>query len=151
MPEIMVRPAQPGDLPELLDLYGELADGRQAALPATGPAAARQFEQILSDPSRTILVAVTGGRVAGTADLTIVANLTHGGCPWAIVENVVVSAAARGRGTGTALMERASEVARRAGCYKIQLLSRKQRVRAHKFYQAIGFEAAAEGFRRYFE
>jgi GNAT superfamily N-acetyltransferase len=151
MPDVTVRPARPGDLPEVLGLYGELAGGRPAALPAAGPAAARQFEQILSDPARTILVAVTSGRVTGTADLMIAANLTHGGRPWAIVENVVVSAAARGQGTGAALMERASEMARQAGCYKIQLLSRKQRVQAHKFYQAIGFEAAAEGFRRYFE
>jgi len=38
-----------------------------------------------------------------------------------------------------------------AGCYKVQLLSRKHRHGAHAFYEALGFEASAEGFRRYFD
>lgn len=149
--DVSVRHAQADDLAGLLGLYCELADGRPGALPADGPAAAHLLCEVLQNPARSLLVAEVGGRLAGTADLMVVANLTHGGRPWAIVENVVVSAAARGHGIGTVLMEHVVELARRAGCYKIQLLSRKQRVDAHRFYRRLGFDPAAEGFRRYFE
>jgi GNAT superfamily N-acetyltransferase len=150
VPAVTVRAARAGDLTGLLDLYRELADDRPSARPAAEPAAAGLLEEILRNPARTILVAEAGGRLAGTADLLVVTNLTHGGQPWAIVENVVVAAAARGQGVGTALMRRAAELARQAGCYKIQLLSRRQRVDAHRFYRGLGFESSAEGFRIYF-
>jgi hypothetical protein len=41
--------------------------------------------------------------------------------------------------------------ARDAGCYKIQLLSRKGRAEAHAFYNQQGLEPVAEGFRRYLD
>lgn len=145
MRDIAVRPARAGDLADLLALYAELADGRTP--PAEGPEAARLLDQILRDTARTLLVATAGGRVAGTADLAVVANLTHRGRPWATVENVVVARSLRGGGVGSALLERAVALARAAGCYKIQLMSRKERVDAHRFYRRLGFEPAAEGFR----
>jgi GNAT superfamily N-acetyltransferase len=80
-----------------------------------------------------------------------VPNLTHGGAPWAIVENVVVDAAVRRCGVGRRLMEDVAHRCRTAGCYKIQLLSRKHRAEAHSFYRMLGFEASAEGFRCYLE
>ena len=85
----------------------------------------------------------------GTADVLIVQNLTHGGASWAIIENVVVDSACQRQGVGSALID---EIVRRcsdAGCYKMQLLSNKQRAQAHDFYRSVGFEAVAEGFRRF--
>ena len=87
--------------------------------------------------------------VVGTADLFVVANLTHGGMSWAIVENVVVDEKQRGTGVGGALMEEVVARSREVGCYKIQLLSRSHRVAAHAFYQHLGFEPSAIGFRLY--
>ena len=47
-------------------------------------------------------------------------------------------------------MEYIKEKAIAAGCYKVQLLSDKKRSEeAHKFYQAIGYNPTAEGFRMY--
>lgn len=68
-----------------------------------------------------------------------------------IVENVVVDTGARRQGVGQALMDDVLRRARDASCYKIQLLSRKGRSEAHAFYERLGFEASAEGFRRYLE
>jgi GNAT superfamily N-acetyltransferase len=96
-------------------------------------------------------VAELEGAVVGTADLLVVPNLTHRGDPWAIVENVVVATAARRRGVGRALLSHAVELARRAGCYKLQLLSMKHRTEAHAFYRSLGIEPVAEGFRIYFD
>jgi GNAT superfamily N-acetyltransferase len=76
-----------------------------------------------------------------------VPNLSHVGRPYALVEDVVVDAAMRGQGYGEALMQRAIELARAGGCYKLALTSNKARADAHRFYQRLGFKATHEGFR----
>ena len=145
---VEIRPAIPADLPALLDLYEQLAEGH-----AHHPIAIAQAEAALAEitaqlPGRTLLVGLSDGAVAGTVDLLLVGpSLTHGGHPWAIVENVVVDQAARRRGVGRALMEEAVRRAREAGCHRIQLLSNHRRTEAHAFYRALGFVASAQGFR----
>ena len=62
-------------------------DGR----PPTPGGAARIWESIVGQDGRFILVAEVAGEILGTADLLIVANLTHELRPWAIVEHVVVA------------------------------------------------------------
>jgi len=85
----------------------------------------------------------------GTADMLIVPNMTHGGAPWAIIENVVVDSACRRHGVGSAWINAIARMCSDARCYKMQLLSNKQRTQAHDFYRSVGFEAVAEGFRRF--
>jgi GNAT superfamily N-acetyltransferase len=96
-------------------------------------------------------VAASGGTVCGTVDVLIAPNLTHHARPWALVENVVVAASARRQGVGTALMERALELARSAGCYKVNLISGNERSGAHDFYRSLGFEAVGQGFKVYLD
>lgn len=142
-----VRPALPTDLPALLRLYDQLAEGfgHHPAAPASAEAI---LAEISAQPDRTLLVAVCDGEVAGTVDLALVRpSLTHGGQPWAAVENVVVDRRARRRGAGRALMEEAIRRAREAGCHRVQLLSNNRRTEAHAFYRALGFESSAQGFR----
>ena len=79
--------------------------------------------------------------------MVVVPNLSHRGSPWAIAENVVVDAAARGQRVGEALLREAEALARAAGCYKLSLTSNKQRAEAHRFYGRLGFRATHEGFR----
>jgi ribosomal protein S18 acetylase RimI-like enzyme len=71
--------------------------------------------------------------------------------PWAIIENVIVAADAQRRGVATAMLEHLIEIAERAGCYKVQLHSGKQRTDAHLLYRRLRFAAVAEGFKRYFD
>jgi GNAT superfamily N-acetyltransferase len=146
-----VRRAEQRDLDALLSLYDELADGDAARLPGERTHAAAILATALADPQRSLLVAELDGAVVGVADLLVVPNLTHRGDPWAIVENVVVARAMRRSGVGRALMVRALEIARAAGCYKLQLLSAKHRVEAHALYRSIGLEAHAEGFKLYLD
>jgi GNAT superfamily N-acetyltransferase len=151
IPTILVRPASSSDLDAVLDLLEELRWGRRGdgGTPVSGDAA-RTWESILAQGGRFVLVAEAEREIVGTADLLIVANLTHELRPWAIVEHVVVAAHARRLGIGSALMAEAVAMAQAAGCYKVQLLSRKERSDSYRFYQAVGFVPAAEGFRRYF-
>jgi ribosomal protein S18 acetylase RimI-like enzyme len=94
---------------------------------------------------------VVDGDVVGTADLVVVPNLTHRGEPWAVLENVIVTSSHQRMGVGSALLEHLIDVARAARCCKIQLLSGKHRTWAHEFYESMGFEAVAEGFKLYFD
>ena len=146
---VEIRGAEAGDLPALLDLYEQLAEGF-----GHHPASLEQGRSLLSEinrqPGRALLVALHNGWLAGSVDLMIVSpNLTHGGRPWAIVENVVVDRQARRLGIGRALMEEAIRRSREAGCYELQLLSNRVRTDAHAFYRALGFQSSAEGFRLY--
>lgn len=151
MGETVIRRASPSDLSALLSLYGELAGAKVTAVGGDRASSEPLLTEILADPRRTLLVAVRGDQLIGTTDLLIVPNLTHRGKPWAIVENVIVAGTARRTGVGRALMEQVIELAREAGCYKLQLVSGKHRSEAHSFYRSMGLEAVAEGFKIYFD
>jgi ribosomal protein S18 acetylase RimI-like enzyme len=151
MEPITVRFAQESDLGDLLALYAEAAEGNPLKTPASHSEAQPLLKTILTDPARHLCVATTSGKVVGTADMLIVANVAHHGMPWAVIENVVVAAAARRQGAGTALIRHLLEIASSAGCYKVQLLSAKHREPAHKLYQKTGFRPLAEGFRLYLD
>jgi len=150
--DVLVREAAVGDLEQLVCLYRELMDGdRPGAQPSESAAASPAMEAIMADPARHLLVATVGSKVLGTVDLLIAPNLTHHCEPWAVVENVVVAARARRHGLGRALMSRAIEIARAAGCYKVQLMSGMQRGPAHAFYRSIGMEPRYQGFKIYLD
>jgi GNAT superfamily N-acetyltransferase len=151
MRSVTIRHASQSDLGGLISLYEELAGAKTTAAPDDLASAERTLAEILSDRRRTLIVAVRDGQLIGTADLLVVANLTHHGEPWAIVENVIVAGTAHRTGVGKALIEYLIELARTAGCYKLQLVSGKQRAPAHAFYRSLGLEAVAEGFKIYFD
>ena len=144
-----VRDATQADLPRIVELLAQLSP--DAAREDLGPPLLESyraaFREIETDPRQRLLVVEAAGRVAGTAALSIVPNLSHQGRPYAIVENVVVDEAQRGTGCGELLMRHAMEEAQRANCYKLVLTSNKRRADAHRFYQRLGFRATHEGFR----
>lgn len=148
---MMIRAAIRSDLGAILRLLRELGDTThtQSAHVRMSSAAVRAWTRMESDPDRTVLVAEQRGQIIGTLDLVVVANLTHDAQPWAIVDNLVVDPETRGAGVGRALMEDALDRATHAGCYKVELLSHESRGGAHAFYQSLGFDNSAEGFRRY--
>ncbi|MGD0449175.1 MAG: GNAT family N-acetyltransferase [Candidatus Dormibacteria bacterium] len=149
---VEVRPAVVADIPALLALYAQLAGELFHEPPLTVAAAEAEFAGIAADPDRAVLVATVDGAVAGTVDLLIVRpSLTHGGRPWAAVENVVVDDRHHRRGVGRALMDEAARRAREANCHRLQLLSSQRRTEAHAFYRAIGMDPSPQGFRLYFD
>ncbi|MGC0421294.1 N-acetyltransferase family protein [Embleya sp. AB8] len=140
-----IRPATARDLPGLLALYAELN-------PEDGPLPLEDAHLIWADIAtqrgRTVLVADLDGVIVGTVDCAVLPNLTRGGRSIMFVENVVVAAAHRRRGIGRRLLAAAATTAADAGCYKVQLLAADS-TEAHDFYRSCGFDARAEGFRRY--
>ncbi|MCF6522109.1 GNAT family N-acetyltransferase [Streptomyces sp. JJ36] len=144
---IMVRPALEPDLPGLLSLYGEL-NPEDAPLP--DETAETIWKAIRRQEGRTLLVADLNGEPVGTADCTVLPNLTRGGRAILFVENVVVSEGVRRRGVGRKLMDAAGQLAEAAGCYKVQLLAAEGE-EAHRFYGACGYRPLAQGFRLYLD
>ena len=149
MPDVQVREARITDLDALTALYEQLSGPLAEPLPDPPPDPGEVLAQIVSDPARSLLVAELDGELLGTVDLLIAPNLTHHAQPWALVENVVVADRARRRGVGRALMLRAIELAREAGCYKVNLISGNQRTGSHDFYRSVGLEAVGQGFKTY--
>jgi GNAT superfamily N-acetyltransferase len=149
MAGVRVREATVTDLDALLGLYEQLTGPLDEPVPEPPPDPRQAIGLIIADPSRRLLVAELDGRLVGTVDVLIAPNLTHQAQPWALVENVVVADDARRRGAGRALMLRAIEIAREAGCYKVNLISGNERTGAHDFYRSLGFDAIGQGFKTY--
>ncbi|OGO23948.1 MAG: hypothetical protein A2Z28_02715 [Chloroflexi bacterium RBG_16_51_9] len=147
-----VRLAKESDIPRIIELYGDLVISTSSVETNRVPTAAdykRAFAEIRAAKGHELLVAEEEGRVVGTMMLFIMPNLSHGGLPWAGVENVMVDADYRRKGIGKLLMDYALAQAKKAGCYKLQLISDKTRTEAHKFYRALGYRASGHGFRLY--
>ncbi|MFI6376678.1 GNAT family N-acetyltransferase [Streptomyces sp. NPDC050546] len=145
--KITVRPAADADLTALLALYREL---NPDDAPLSEAVAEGIWAAMSGQHGRTVLVADADGTVAGTADCVVMPNLTRGGRAILFVENVVVAGGYQRRGIGRQLMEAAVRLGESAGCYKVQLLAADDAY-VHSFYEACGFKALAQGFRRYVE
>lgn len=128
-----VRSLTLDDWPEAEALYWELTKSGAVA----GRAA---FEAVLAHAGTAVYGQVVDGKLMAMATLHVLPNMTYGGRPYALVENVVTTASARGQGHAKAVMEHCIAQARAAGCYKVMLLT-GQRRNARGFYEAVGFEA----------
>ena len=73
------------------------------------------------------LIGRLGGKSITSCVLTIIPNLTRGGRPYALVENVVTHAEYRRQGIGTRLLHAALQSAWERGCYKVMLSTGSKR------------------------
>ena len=150
---VIIRTATEDDIPRILELYKELVTSTAPVEIGRAPSLddyRRIYEQIQAMPGHELIIAEEGDEIIGTMVLIIVPNLSHSGLPWATVENVVTDQRFQRRGIGRLMMEYAISRARETRCYKLQLSSSKTRDEAHQFYESLGFEASAHGFRLYF-
>lgn len=150
---MIVRTATEGDIPRILELYRQLAmNPEELKSVEPDPEFGKEmFREMSLLEGYHLLVAEEDGRVVGTTVLAILPGLAHGISRWGVLEFMVVDEPYRNRGIGRALTDRAAELARKAGCYKIMLGSNKKRTEAHRFYRKAGFETTHEGFTRYFK
>ena len=149
MSDLRVRPATQDDLAAILALVaedsmhyfaepGEVTDNQRAAL-----------DEISADPNQEILVGEIDGVVVCTAQVTWMRMLSADGGLYCQVEAVRTSAARRGQGIGATLMAHIEDEARRRGAARMQLTSNRERVRAHEFYERLGFVASHVGMKKY--
>ncbi|HWJ70456.1 MAG TPA: GNAT family N-acetyltransferase [Sphingobium sp.] len=140
---IILRSAVADDLPAMLALYRHLSP-EDPPLPMEE--AEPNWQALLASPLSDVLVAQVDGVVAATCLLLIVPNLTRGGRPFAMIENVVTDAAWRRRGLGSQLLALARERAQMARCYKIMLATGRTDAAVLRFYEQAGFTRGGKTF-----
>ncbi|WP_458098455.1 GNAT family N-acetyltransferase [Roseomonas sp. WA12] len=105
MTALVIRPADHADVPCLLDLYVHL-NPDDARCPTKNAVAV--LDDLLNYEGSVILVGMIGDTLVTTCTLVVIPNLTRGGRPYALVENVVTHADHRGAGFGRAVLSAAS-------------------------------------------
>ena len=122
-------------------MTGALVDGLRRLLPQLSSTAqeitAEELEDVVESGSSVLFVAHDDDRVVGT--LTLVLFRIPTGVR-ALIEDVVVDEAERGKGISSALTRAALDRARNAGARTVDLTSRPSREVANQVYQHLGFE-----------
>jgi ribosomal protein S18 acetylase RimI-like enzyme len=137
--------------PDLVAAFGQLIPQLSRSSPPPDDDALRE----MVDAAGTfVLVArlASDGEPAGTGDIVGTLTLVVFRIPTAVrawIEDVVVDDAARGRGVGEALTNRALDIARDAGAKTVDLTSRPSREAANRLYQRLGFELRETNTYRY--
>ena len=98
------------------------------------------WRNIFNDPERYYFVIKEDGRLVSTCTLAIIKNLTRSGRPFGLIENVVTHSKYRKRGYGTAILQKAVEIAKDNNCYKVMLLTGRKEESTLRFYERAGFE-----------
>lgn len=144
MDALIIREAIAADLPDLLALYAQLGEDDGEVLDLEK--AERLFARMATYPDYRIYTGLYKEQFVATLALMVMDNLGHQGAPSAIVEDVVVAAAHRGKGFGKQMLAFAAEVSQAKGCYKLMLSSNRNRVEAHAFYRSLGYSVHGYSF-----
>jgi len=132
----VIRQAARDDFEAVARLYAELNVDDP---PVAGPEYLQVFEEILERDGVEILLLELDGEILGSTYLNLIPNLSRGGRPYAVVENVVIAAHRRGEKLGRRLMDATLERAWAAGCYKAMLQTGSKTPATHAYYRACGF------------
>jgi GNAT superfamily N-acetyltransferase len=142
------RRAQASDADEVDRLYAQLVDDpRLEVLP-------QRLAELQRSPTAALLVVDDerddGHGLLGTVFVVLCPDAMFGRQPFAVVENIVVDARARGQGVGALLLAEAERFCLAADCSKIMLLSATEREGAHRFFERAGYAADRKrGFVKY--
>jgi ribosomal protein S18 acetylase RimI-like enzyme len=131
---IVLRLARDRDAADLVRLSGLLG------FPITEDRAAARLRDVSGVADQAVIVAESGGRVAGLIELRRVRLVTA----WRQVEVIalVVDEEFRGRGIGSRLLAESERWAHDLRCGKVRVRSNTERERAQLLYQRSGFQAA---------
>lgn len=137
-----IRRVEAAELDALLALYKHLHPDDQP-LPARREVET-VWQAIMANPSHRCFGLYSEAHLVASCGISLVANLTRGCRPFALIENVVTHAEYRGRGYGQALLAHALAFAWEQGCYKVMLMTSSQDPATLRFYQAAGFDLNAK-------
>ena len=95
--------------------------------------------EIAHADDKFLLVVEEDDKAVSTVQVAIIEGLTHNVRPFAVIENVVTHGEYRNRGFASALLERATEIAKEYNCYKLFLETGSNRESTLNFYKKNGF------------
>ncbi|MCA1653545.1 MAG: GNAT family N-acetyltransferase [Sphingomicrobium sp.] len=138
--EPKTRNAVPSDAEALVPLIALLDHDVEA----TG---VRERLRLLAGAGEVPLVALLGDTVVGLCGLHRMI-VVHRPAPVGRITILVVAEAARGRGIGRLLVERAEAHLRGSGCALVEITSNDRLTQAHAFYRHLGYERTSMRFAR---
>ncbi len=145
MTGVAIRSGQPEDLPGILALYRHLHPDDPDLDPTV---AASVWAALLACGLTTVVVAEMVGSLVASCTLAIIPNLSRGGRPYGIIENVVTHPDHRRMGLGRGVLQFARDRADETGCYKVVLATGSRQDATLAFYESAGFR---RGGKTYFE
>ena len=110
------------------------------ALVGDQPTDIEELASVLEHPGTTMWGCLTAGRIVSMVTLHLLPNVTQGGRPYGLIENVVTLPDFEGQGAGTAAMNAAIAHAWNKDAYKVMLLT-GQDTGAKGFYEKLGFRS----------
>jgi GNAT superfamily N-acetyltransferase len=134
--ELVIREITDSDFDGLQELYLHLHGNTKSE--KTGKVK-KIWDEILGNKNYHILIGILDNKIISSVTLVVVPNLTHGAKPYTLIENVVTHPDHRGKGYATALMNKACNIAKENGCYKVMLLTGSKLDSTLRFYENRGF------------
>ncbi len=136
-PKLFVRDARPRDVETLTALIGSL--GYKVT-----PAELRKRLAMLGKAGQDVIVADRGGVIGVLTTSTT--KVLHRPRPVGRISMMVVAERERGHGVGAALVAEAEARLKAAGCGLVEVTSNAKRLRAHAFYERLGYERTSQRF-----
>ncbi len=134
---MLVRHIKKNEMSDLLNLYKHL-HRTDAPLPEKSKLLSI-WEEISTNPLLHYFVLEHDDKIVTSCTLSIIPNLTRGGRPYGLIENVVTHADYRRRGFATLILQYSLEFAWKKDCYKVMLLTGSKDPGVYQFYEKAGF------------
>ena len=136
---MIIRQAKTEDAQDLKTLYFEFL----TKFPPKEEQDMNQWADVISrfekSEDKFLLVVEEDGKAVSSVQVAIIEGLTHNVRPFAVVENVVTHGEYQNRGFASALLEKATEIAKEFNCYKIFLETGSNKESTLNFYRKNGF------------
>ncbi|OQW76742.1 MAG: GNAT family N-acetyltransferase [Proteobacteria bacterium ST_bin13] len=140
---LMIRPAEPKDVPTVLHFVRELADYEKAIEKVVATETLLHAAMFSATPAAEALIAESDGSPVGLA-LFFHNFSTWTGWRGLYLEDLYVTPAARGHGVGKALLKHLAALAVERGCTRFEWQVLTWNTPAIDFYQAMGAELMEE-------
>jgi len=138
-PQVQVRPAVAEDWEAFLVLVEGLYQELGEETPSRHRLVKLFDDAVVPGSPFKLLFAVVGDELCGMLSLAIVPTTQGAGC-FAYLDDVFVLEQYRGQGIGSKLMREALNDARRSGCVRVELGTRRDNIRARRLYERLGFD-----------
>ena len=141
---MIIREAKATDANDLKVLYFEFLTQYPPKEEQDMELWAEKVSQFAQDDKMYLLVVEEDNMTVSSVQVAIIESLTHNVRPFAVIENVVTHGAYRNRGYASALLEKASQIAKEHNCYKVFLETGSNKESTLNFYKSNGFEVDAK-------